>query len=149
MGEATTIELASLPRRWFRIAAFGCAVLAVVMTTALVLSGAFAFAAFMAVFDLALAALAFGIARSIVVLGPGPTLAVTNGYRHRTITADAVERVDVVRANERSAPRRVSLSLRGGGTVQLLATDGAGRTGDAVEALAAQIEAFLHANGPT
>ena|SRR5690349_1476513 len=143
MTDATTIELAGLPRRWFRFAAIGCVVLGVAMATLLLLSGGVAAAASFLVFTSALAALAFGIARSTVVLGPGPDLAVTNGYRQRTIAAADVERVQVVRANERSAPRRVALTLVDGSTVALLATDGASRSGEAVEALATQIETFL------
>jgi hypothetical protein len=145
--DASVIRLAALPRRWFGIAAVGCVVLAVAMTALLLLAGGYAAAAFFLVFGLALAALAHGIARSSVVLAPDGTLVVTNGYRTRSVPAGEVERVDVVRANERSAPRRVSLAVTGGGTVTLVATDGAARSGSDVEALAERIRSFVRRDG--
>lgn len=145
--DASIIRLAALPRRWFTIAAVGCVTIAVVMAGALVLTGALAAGAFMLVFGLALAALAQGIARSSVVLAPDGTLVVTNGYRTRSVPVGEVERVDIVRANERSAPRRVSLALTGGARVALVATDGAARSGADVEALAEQIRSFVRLDG--
>lgn len=142
--DATTIRLAPLPRHWFTIAAIGCVALGVVMAALLLLlSRALAASAFFLVFTLTLAALSHGIARSSVVLAPDGTLVVVNGYRTRTVAVGDVERVDVVRANERSAPRRVSLALTGGATVTLVATDGAARSGADVEALAEQIRSFV------
>jgi hypothetical protein len=141
--DASIIRLAALPRRWFRIAAVGCVALGVVMAALVLLAGAYATAAFFLVFTLTLAALAHGIARSSVVLAPDGTLVVVNGYRTRSVPVGDVERVDVVRANERSAPRRVSLALTNGTTVTLVATDGAARSGAAVEALADRIRAFV------
>jgi hypothetical protein len=150
MVDATpTIRLADIPRRWFTVAAVGCLALALVMTALLLAGGAVAAAASVLVFDLALAALAFGIARSAVDLGPGATVVVTNGYRRRPFERAGIERVDVIRSGVTGAPRRAKLVLVGGASVQLLATDGAGRSADEVARLAAQIEAFVHAGEPT